>query len=81
MRVRVWRGGEAVPAHGQNAQRASHVHGLQLHSAVRSQTAIRGPYQAGQVPRETRRLRDGPLHRRARDAAFALGVRRRMCAL
>lgn len=81
MRVRVWRGGEAVSAHGENAQRASHVHGLQLHSAVRSQAAVRGPYQAGQVPRETRRLRDGSLHRRARDAAFALGARRRMCAL
>lgn len=83
VRVRVWRGGEAVSAHGQNAPYAPHVHGLQLqrHAALWSQAAARGPHQAGQVPREARRLRDGSLHRRARDAAFALGARHRMCAL
>lgn len=82
VRVRVWRGGEAVSAHGQNAADASHVRlQLQRHAALRPQAAARGPHQAGEVPRETRRLRDGPLHRRARDAAPALGARHRMCAL
>lgn len=82
VRVRVWRGGEAVSAYGQNAADASHVRlQLQRHAAVRPQTAARGPHQACQVSREARRLRDGPMHRRARDAAPALGARHRMCAL
>lgn len=83
VRVRVWRGGEAVLAYGQNAPYAPHVHGLQLqrHAALRPQAAARGPHQAGQVSREACRLRDGTLHRRTRDAAFALGARHRMCAL